>query len=87
VRAALGEGGRPVGVSEPPQLGDPQERPAEHAHVDVRSAAGSAAQAHEIASELHDRALQRVLATAQARQGWTSSFAQPELAASPTDAP
>ena len=78
VRAALDEDERAIDVNQAPPQPDPVGRLAEHLHVDVRFEAGSTTQAHEIASELHDRAVRWVLAAAPARQGWTSLFEHPE---------
>jgi hypothetical protein len=79
VRAGLDGDERVIAVNETPPQPDPLGRPAEHVQLDLHFAAGSAAHGHLVASELHDRALQCVLAAAPASRGWTSSFAEPEL--------
>src|SRR4051794_34685261 len=55
-------------------------RPDEHVGVAVRFHASTSSAAHQVAAELHDRALRQVLAAAPADHGWTSDFAPPEPA-------
>jgi hypothetical protein len=55
-------------------------RPDEHVSVAVRFDAAPQGAAHQLAGELHGRALRAVLAVAPAERGWTSDFAPPGLA-------
>jgi hypothetical protein len=83
LQAALAADGRVAGVSPEPEPHDDEDESIEHVSINVRFAAPSSSAAHQIASELHDAALQRVLASVPPEspiRGWTSSFQHPEHA-------
>jgi hypothetical protein len=82
VRSSLADDECVVSVTPKPQLRGAFEPVEQHASVMVRFAAASESEAQAIAKELHDRALQSVLASLppdSPEQGWMSAFGLPEL--------
>ena len=77
-QAALVGDGRVVSVTATPAASAPGGF-ARHVDMTVRFRADTDTHAASVASELHDRALDRLLAAATTAHGWTSSYGPPEL--------